>query len=94
MSRWYKDNSYGIALYETYRNRNPYDADGDGFSELGKLNMNTFGMRAYYRPSYNSRINIEYHTTNEFRRGGNKFDLQPQKRILPNRPNTLSIAVV
>lgn len=38
-----KDNSYGIALYETYRNRNPYDADGDGFSELGKLNMNTFG---------------------------------------------------
>lgn len=71
-----KDNSYGIALYETYRNRNPYDADGDGFSELGKLNMNTFGMRAYYRPNYFSRINVEYHTTNEFRRGGNKFNLQ------------------
>ena len=74
-----KDNSYGIALYETYRNRNPYDADGDGFSELGKLNMNTFGMRAYYRPNYISRINVEYHTTNEFRRGGNKFNLQPHE---------------
>lgn len=74
-----KDNSYGIALYETYRNRNPYDADGDGFSELGKLNMNTFGMRAYYRPNYFSRINVEYHTTNEFRRGGNKFHLQPHE---------------
>ena len=74
-----KDNSYGIALYETYRNRNPYDADGDGFSELGKLNMNTFGMRAYYRPNYFSRINVEYHTTNEFRRGGNKFNLQPHE---------------
>lgn len=74
-----KDNSYGIALYETYRNRNPYDADDDGFTELGKLNMNTFGMRAYYRPSYDSRINIEYHTTNEFRRGGNKLDLQPHE---------------
>lgn len=74
-----KDNSYGIALYETYRNRNPYDADGDGFSEIGKLNMNTFGFRAYYRPTYDSRINIEYHTTNEFRRGGNKFDLQPHE---------------
>ena len=68
-----KDNSYGIALYETYRNRNPYDA------ELGKLNMNTFGMRAYYRPNYFSRINVEYHTTNEFRRGGNKFNLQPHE---------------
>ena len=74
-----KDNSYGIALYETYRNRNPYDADDDGFTELGKLNMNTFGMRAYYRPSYDSRINIEYHTTNEFRRGGNKLDLEPHE---------------
>lgn len=74
-----KDNSYGIALYETYRNRNPYDADGDGFSELGKLNMNTFGVRAYYRPDHFSRINLEYHTTNEFRRGGNHFDLPPHE---------------
>jgi outer membrane receptor for ferrienterochelin and colicins len=72
-----KDNSYGIALYESYRNRNPYDRDGDGFSELGKLNMNTFGLRAYYRPTHLSRINVEYHTTNEFRRGGNKFNEQP-----------------
>lgn len=74
-----KDNAYGIALYESYRNRNPYDADGDGFSELGKLNINTFGMRSYYRPTQWSRINLEYHTTNDFRRGGNKFDLQPQE---------------
>ena len=72
-----KDNKYGIAVYETYRNRNPYDVDGDGFSEIGKLNMNTFGLRAYYRPTQFSRLNIEYHATNEFRRGGNKFDLEP-----------------
>ena len=74
-----KDNSYGIALYQSYRNRNPYDHDGDSFSELGKLNMNTFGLRGYYRPSQSSRLNIEYHTTNELRRGGNKFDLQPHQ---------------
>ena len=74
-----KDNSYGIALYESYRNRNPYDRDGDGFSELGKLNMNTFGLRAYYRPTQFSRIGLEYHTTNELRRGGNRFDYQPHE---------------
>ena len=74
-----KDNTYGIALYESYRNRNPYDRDGDGFSELGKLNMHTFGLRAYYRPTQFSRINVEYHTTNEFRRGGNLFKLQPHE---------------
>ena len=74
-----KDNSYGIALYQSYRNRNDYDHDGDGFSELGQLNMNTFGLRTYYRPTHTSRINLEYHTTNEHRRGGNKFDLQPHE---------------
>lgn len=73
------DNTYGIALYQSYRNRNPYDADGDGFSELGKLNMNTFGLRAYYRPTHFSRISLEYHTTNEFRRGGSNFNLQPHE---------------
>ena len=74
-----EDNTYGIAMYETYRNRNPYDRDDDGFSEVGKLNSNTFGLRAYYRPTHFNRISLEYHTTNEFRRGGNKFDKQPHE---------------
>ena len=72
-----KDNVYGIAVYQSYRNRNPYDVDGDSFSEIGKLNMNTFGLRAYYRPTQFGRLSVEYHTTNEFRRGGNKFDMEP-----------------
>ena len=74
-----KDRDYGIALYESYRNRNPYDADGDGFSEVGLLEMNTFGLRSFYRPTSQNVINVEYHTTNEFRRGGNKFDQEPFK---------------
>lgn len=74
-----KDNSYGIAVYESYRNRNPYDHDGDGFSELGKTNINTFGLRTYYRPTTTSRLSLEYHTTNETRRGGNRFDYQPHE---------------
>lgn len=68
---------YGVSLYESYRNRSPYDRDGDGFSEVGKLSSNTFGVNAYYKPSHFGKINLEYHTTNEFRRGGNKFDLEP-----------------
>lgn len=71
------EGAYGIALYESYRNRNPYDRDSDGFSEVGLLNANTFGLNAYYKPSHYGKLNLEYHTTNEFRRGGNKFDLEP-----------------
>ena len=74
-----KDNSYGIALYESYRNRNPYDRDGDGFSELGKLNMNTFGFRAYYRPTHFSRINLEDQTNNGLSSGGNILESQPNE---------------
>lgn len=71
------DNKYGLALYQSYRNRQPYDRDDDGFSEIGKISANTFGLRGYYRPTQMSRLGVEYHTTNEFRRGGNKFDLEP-----------------
>lgn len=71
------DNAYGVALYQSYRNRQQYDHDGDGFSELGKLSAHTFGVNGFYRPTHFSRLGLEYHTTNEFRRGGNKFDLEP-----------------
>ena len=71
------DGRYGMAFYESYRRRNPYDHDGDGFSEIGKLNANTLGINAYYRFDDYRKLNIEYHNTYEFRRGGNKFDLEP-----------------
>ena len=74
-----KSGAYGVALYANYRNRNPFDYDGDGFSELGKVNINTFGMRAFYRPVHTGRLGIEYHTTGELRRGGNRFDMQPHE---------------
>ena len=74
-----KDNTYGLALYGAFRNRTPYDANGDGFSEVGKLKNNTFGFRSYYRPTKTSRLSLEYHATDEFRRGGNKFDLEPHQ---------------
>ena len=72
-----EEGRYGAAFYESYRKRNPYDHDGDGFSEIGKLNANTLGINAFYRFDDTKKINIEYHNTYEFRRGGNKFDLEP-----------------
>lgn len=72
-----KDRRFGASFYQTYRKRNPYDRDSDGFSEIGELNNHSFGTKFFYNINTKNKINIEYHTTNEHRRGGNKFDLQP-----------------
>lgn len=82
-----KDNTYGIALYQSYRNRNPYDADGDGFSELGKLNMNTFGLRTYYRPTQFSRISLNITRRMNFAGEETNLIWSLLKRISQNRPS-------
>ncbi len=71
------DNKAGLALYQSFRDRQHLDLDGDGYSEIGKLNARNFGIRGYVRPTGMSRLSLEYHTTQEFRRGGNLFDLPP-----------------
>ena len=38
---------------------------------------NSLGFNGFYRFSDTQRLTLEYHNTNEFRRGGNKFDLEP-----------------
>ncbi len=34
-----------------YRNRTPFDANGDDFSEITEIKNNTIGIKAYHRPS-------------------------------------------
>lgn len=73
------DNKAGIHMFGMTRNRNPYDHDGDGFSEMGKLESTTVGFRSYYKTSHYSKISLEYHHIKEFRRGGNEFGLPPHE---------------
>jgi len=73
------DNKAGMYLYGAYRNRLPYDFNGDSFSEVTKLINHTMGMRSFYRLGSQSKITLEYHNIHEFRRGGNDFDLQPHE---------------
>lgn len=73
------DNKTGMYLYGTYRNRSPFDYNDDGFSNVPLLKSQTIGMRSYYRLSSQSKLTMEYHNMGEFRRGGNRFDLQPHE---------------
>lgn len=65
----------GIYLFGTSRHRQPFDKNGDHFSEISKLQSTTLGFRSYYKPTSQTKITLEYHNIREFRRGGNKFDL-------------------
>ena len=61
----------GIYLFGMVRDRQAYDHDDDGFSELGKINSTTLGFKTYYKPTHFSKFTLEYHHIKEFRRGGN-----------------------
>jgi len=65
----------GLFIYGNNRQRNPYDYDGDGYSELGLLKAHMIGFRGFVRTSDYSKLNIEYHNIGDFRRGGDRFDL-------------------
>ncbi len=69
-----EDGTAGASIYGFNRERAPWDANGDGISELVQLSNTTVGFHAFYRPTERSRIELNGYTLNEFRRGGSDFD--------------------
>lgn len=80
------DSRTGMALYGFYRQREPYDANNDGFSELSKTKNTTFGSRIFHRFGYKSKIAADFFNIKEERRGGDLFDY-------PLHESTISEAV-
>ncbi|HBI00743.1 MAG TPA: TonB-dependent receptor [Flavobacterium sp.] len=73
-----EDLNLGIQIFAMLRDREPFDANDDNFTEITTMQNRTFGFKSFYRPFERSKITAEFHTVNEFRRGGeNRFDLQP-----------------
>ncbi len=68
------DNKSGLAVYGFYRDKDPFDANGDGFSEVAKIQNTTFGTRIYHRFGFRSKVAIDFFNIKENRRGGDKFD--------------------
>ncbi len=74
-----EDFDKGLTLFAYQRNRKPYDSNEDGYSEITKLHNTTFGADAFWNPTENSKVKLNLNSINEFRRGGNKFDLLPHE---------------
>ena len=66
----------GLSLYGFIREREPFDANGDEFSEIAKLNNVTIGSRLFQKLGTRAKLSLDLFHINEERRGGNKFDYE------------------
>lgn len=69
-----KNQKNGVSLYGFLRDRKPFDANGDAFSEIAKLSNLTVGSRLFQKLGTRAKISLDFFHINEERRGGNKFD--------------------
>lgn len=67
----------GIMVYGQHRLRDGFDIDDDGFTELPVLKNRSLGFRSFLKTGVYSRLTLEYRNIHEFRRGGDRLDLQP-----------------
>ena len=72
------DLSSGVTFYGIYRNRDAFDANDDGFTELTILENNSLGAKAFLRPNDHSQIGFDFTAIREYRRGGDQLELAPQ----------------
>lgn len=72
------DNRAGAMVFAQARYRKEHDINGDGYSELGRLDSRSLGFRGYLRPSDYTRLTGEVHTFSEARRGGDHIDWPEQ----------------
>lgn len=68
------DSKAGLSLDGSFRQRNPFDYNGDAFSELPLLRSATIGTRAFYRVTPRGKLSATYFYISEKRRGGDRFE--------------------
>ncbi|WP_449032364.1 TonB-dependent receptor [Porphyromonas sp.] len=68
------DNRAGAMIFGQTRYRQEWDANNDGYSELGRLNSRSLGTRAFLRTTDYTKLTAEFHTIQEYRRGGDHID--------------------
>ena len=76
------DNKLGLAVFGQNTQKDAWDANGDGFTELSKISGQTVGLRSYIKTGIYSKLTAEYHHLQEFRRGGDNLDLPPHEAMI------------
>ncbi len=82
-----EDKKQGLAIYGSLKDRQPFDANGDGFSELAKIKSTTVGIHYSLKPTTKSKITTDYFHINEERRGGDSFHLPMHETLITGATN-------
>ncbi|MFA7627311.1 MAG: TonB-dependent receptor, partial [Candidatus Kapaibacterium sp.] len=82
-----RDDNMGVYLFGMHKNREGWDANNDGFTEIGRLNVNNIGASFFYKPDHKSRLNIQAHTILHEIRGGDSLDKHPHESNITETTN-------
>ncbi len=74
-----KSRNAGLYLFAQDRHRDPYDRNGDGYSDIPKLRNLSVGVNAFVRPTRLSKLSFRYNIVSDEHRGGNNLSLQPHE---------------
>ncbi|WP_417884703.1 TonB-dependent receptor [Zunongwangia sp.] len=72
-----EDLTSGITVFGMKRDRDSYDANDDGFTEITELTNTSLGAKAFLKPNEKSKLTLDVTALEEYRRGGNQLDLAP-----------------
>lgn len=76
------DQKTGLQAFAFNRNREAWDANNDGFTEITSLENLSLGASAFWKTNSRSKLSFDLYSIQEFRRGGSDLDLLPhQSRI-------------
>jgi outer membrane receptor for ferrienterochelin and colicins len=64
----------GATVFVSRRDRQSYDHNDDGYSEMPALQNNSFGFNTYFRLNQNQKLEVNMASLHEYRRGGNLND--------------------
>ena len=74
------DSKSGVAIYGFTRERSPFDANDDGFSESAQMGNITVGTRFFHRFGFRSKLTFDLFNIREDRNGGNRQDYPLHER--------------
>lgn len=72
-----EDLNKGITFFGMHRDREGYDNNNDGFTEMTKLRNLNFGLKSFYKFDFRRKLTLEFNVSNEYRRGGDFIDKSP-----------------